>query len=228
MKFLFFFTTALDETAPVFEVLGATVDELGVALLELFQALTGSTAALPSDEYRSFGQLVGSALAGIVNWTATAISVTASFFTSLAKGATAVVQVFSAAFNHLYDSFVTVRSFLTALAESIRSSFASLSDGVIGLLRRVPTRLLPPEYQWLARQPLSTEVQQQLTLATLGTTPPSELASSSMPAHSEAVSRSAELAQPPSELLVGPGREQFTPAHHRKPPSRRRDHRARR
>ncbi|MER2566421.1 MAG: hypothetical protein ABTQ32_37210 [Myxococcaceae bacterium] len=189
------FTAALDEAAPVFEVLGATIDELGVALLELFQALTGGAAGLPSDEYRGFGELVGSALAGIVRWTAAALSVTASFFTSLAKGATAVVQVFSAVFNHLYDSFVTVRSFLTALAESIRSAFASLSDGVIGLLRRVPTRFLPAEYQWLARQPLSTEVQQQLTLAMPSSAPSPDLASSPMPARTEAASRSAELAQ---------------------------------
>jgi TP901 family phage tail tape measure protein len=189
------FTTALDEAAPVFAILGATVYELGGALLELFHALTGSTANLPSEEYRSFGELVGSSLAGIVKWTAAAISVTASFFTSLAKGATGVVQVFAAVFNHLYDSFVTVRSFLTALAESIRSAFVSLSDGVIGLLRRVPTRFLPAEYQWLARQPLSTEVQQQLTLAMPGSTAAPDVASSSMPARSEAVSRSAELAQ---------------------------------
>ena len=189
------FTSALDEAAPVFAILGSTLDELGGALLELFHALTGSTANLPSAEYRSFGELVGSALAGIVKWTAAAISVTASFFTSLAKGATSVVQVFAAVFNHLYDSFVTVRSFLTALAESIRSAFVSLSDGVIGLLRRVPTRFLPAEYQWLARQPLSTEVQQQLTLAVPSSTPSPDLASSPMPARAEALSRTTELAQ---------------------------------
>ncbi len=62
------FTAALDEAAPVFAILGSTVDELGGAILELFQALTGSTANLPSDEYRSFGELVGSALAGIVKY----------------------------------------------------------------------------------------------------------------------------------------------------------------
>ncbi len=157
------FTAALDEAVPVFDVLGTSFDELGVALL--------------------------------VKWTAAAISVTASFFTSLAKGATAVVQVFSAVFNHLYDSFVTVRSFLTALAESIRSAFVSLSDGVIGLLRRIPTRLLPAEYQWLARQPLSTEVQQGLTLPMRGTTPTPDVTSASMPARSDVVSRNAELAQ---------------------------------
>jgi hypothetical protein len=189
------FTTALDEAGPVFELLGATVDELGAALIELFQALTGSTAGLPSDEYRSFGELVGSALAGIVKWTAAAISVTASFFTNLAKGATAVVQVFSAVFKHLYDQFVTVRGFLIALAESIRSAFVSLSDGVIGLLRRVPTRFLPAEYQWLARQPLSTEVQQQLTIAMPTRTASPDLASSPMPARAEALSRSNELAR---------------------------------
>lgn len=105
------------------------------------------------------------------------------------------MHVFSAVFNHLCDSFVTVRSFLTALAESIRSAFVSLSDGVIGLLRRVPTRFLPAEYQWLARQPLSTEVQQQLTLSTQRSTPTLDLASSPMPARAEAVSRSADLAQ---------------------------------
>jgi TP901 family phage tail tape measure protein len=198
------FTAALDEAAP-FEVLGATVDDLGRALLELFQALTGSAAGLPSDEYRGFGELVGSALAGIVKWTAAALSVTASFFTSLAKGATAVVQVFSAVFNHLYDSFVTVRGFLTALAESIRGAFVSLSDGVIGLLRRVPTRFLPAEYQWLARQPLSTEVQQQLTLAMPSTTSSPDVASASMPARSEAVSRSAELAQLQANFSSTPG-----------------------
>ncbi|MDP1916425.1 MAG: phage tail tape measure protein [Myxococcales bacterium] len=189
------FTSALEEAWPVFQMLGATLEELGAAVLELFRAITGQAAGLPSDEYRGFGELVGAALAGIVKWTAAAISVTASFFTSLAKGATVVVQVFSAVFNHLYDSFVTVRSFLTALAESIRSAFVSLSDGVIGLLRRVPTRLLPAEYQWLARQPLSTESQQQLTVAMPASMPTPDVASSSMPARSEAVSRTAELAQ---------------------------------
>ena len=114
------------------------------------------------------------------------------------------MQVFSAVFNNLYDSFVTVRSFLTALAESIRSAFVSLSDGVIGLLRRVPTRFLPMEYQWLARQPLSTEVQQQLTLAVPSNSPSPHVASSPMPARTEAASRSAELAQLQASFASAP------------------------
>jgi hypothetical protein len=103
--------------------------------------------------------------------------------------------VFGAIFTNLYDSFVRVRTFLTDLATSIRSAFTSLADGVIGLLRKVPTRFLPAEYAWLARQPLSTEVQQQLTLSSPNTSAGPEVATASMPARSEAVSRSADLAQ---------------------------------
>ena len=189
------FTSALEEAWPVFQMLGATLEELGAAVLELFQAITGQAAGLPSDEYRSFGELVGAALAGIVRWTAAAISVTAGFFTGLAKGATLVANVFGEVFGNLYDSFVKVRTFLMDLATSIRSAFTSLADGIIGLLRKVPTRFLPAEYAWLARQPLSTEVQQQLTLATPNTAVGPEVATASMPARAEAVSRSADLAQ---------------------------------
>ncbi|MDP1826660.1 MAG: phage tail tape measure protein [Archangium sp.] len=189
------FTSALEEAWPVFQMLGATLEELGAAVLELFQALTGQAAGLPSDEYRGFGELVGAALAGIVKWTAAAISVTAGFFTGLVKGATVVAQVFGAIFTNLYDSFVRVRTFLTDLAASIRSAFVSLTDGVIGLLRRVPTRFLPADYAWLARQPLSTEVQQQLTSSTPNPGAGPEIATASMPARAEAVSRSADLSQ---------------------------------
>ena len=189
------FTSALEEAWPVFQMLGATLEELGAAVLELFQALTGQAAGLPSDEYRGFGELVGAALAGIVKWTAAAITVTAGFFTQLVRGATVVAQVFGAIFTNFYDSFVRVRTFLTELAASIRSAFVSLTDGVIGLLRRVPTRFLPADYAWLARQPLSTEVQQQLTFSTPNAGAGPEIATASMPARAEAVSRSADLSQ---------------------------------
>jgi len=198
------FTFALDDAAPAFEVLGATLKELGAALLELFQAITGQAAGLPSDEYRGFGELVGAALAGIVKWTAAAITVTVSFFTSLVKGATLVAQVFGVVFTNLYESFATVRTFLTDLATSIRGAFVSLTDGVIGLLRRVPTRFLPEQYAWLARQPLSTEVQQQDTLATPTAGAGPDVATSSMPARAEAVSRRADVAQLQASIATRP------------------------
>ena len=135
-----------------------------------------------------------------MKWTAAAITVTAGFFTGLVKGATLVANVFGEVFGNLYDSFVKVRTFLTDLATSIRSAFTSLADGVIGLLRKVPTRFLPAEYAWLARQPLSTEVQQQLTLSTPNTGAGPEVATASMPARAEAVSRSADLAAAPGQL----------------------------
>lgn len=197
------FSTALEEGAPMFQALGAAFEELGQAVLELFQALSGQAAGLPSDEYRSFGELVGAALAGIVKWTAATITVTASFFSGLVKGATLVAEVFGAVYANIYESFVRVRTFLTELAASIRGAFQSLTDGVIGLLRRVPTRFLPPEYAWLARQPLSTEVQQQLTLAP-ASAPSTDSALSSMPARAEAVSRSSELAQLQASFVPNP------------------------
>ncbi len=62
------FTGAIEAARPVFEDLADAFSELHREVGALFGEFAGGAASLPSSEFRSFGQAVGSAIATVVKW----------------------------------------------------------------------------------------------------------------------------------------------------------------
>jgi len=62
------FTRTIEEARPVFEDLVDAFSELQEEIGGIFGAAAGGAASLPSAEFRSFGAMVGSAIATVVKW----------------------------------------------------------------------------------------------------------------------------------------------------------------
>jgi len=62
------FTSTIEAARPVFEDLVEAFSELHQEIGAIFSGFAGGAASLPSSEFRSFGQVVGSAIATVVKW----------------------------------------------------------------------------------------------------------------------------------------------------------------
>jgi TP901 family phage tail tape measure protein len=80
------FTTAIEAAAPVFRELVAAFTDLGDQVSALFSGWGDAAASLPSSQFKSFGESVGSAFATIVSWAGVVIGWTARLAAGIVAG----------------------------------------------------------------------------------------------------------------------------------------------
>jgi hypothetical protein len=112
------FIMGLQDAGPVFDDLNAALLALGEQLGELYRAMTGSAAALPSQRYRAFGQVVGQAFAGVVAVVTRAIAIVARLAGGVASGFRQTLGWIGTAFGALKAAFADLSLAWAALAGS--------------------------------------------------------------------------------------------------------------
>jgi phage-related protein len=102
------FARTIDEARPVFEDLVDAFSELGREIAAIFGGVASGAASLPSAEFRSFGQIAGSAIATVVTWLTKLIAI----FTRITSG---IVAGFKSMWEYIGPAFDTVGGALTDL-----------------------------------------------------------------------------------------------------------------
>jgi TP901 family phage tail tape measure protein len=99
------FTRTIEEARPVFEDLVSALSSLGDEVSAIFSGMSGQAAGLPSSEFRSFGQSVGSALATVVSWGAQVIAISARVYAGFLSGFRAMQEVLAPAVDSVRAAF---------------------------------------------------------------------------------------------------------------------------
>ena len=102
------FTKTIEEARPVFEDLANALSELGNEISGIFSGVANGAAGLPSSEFRSFGQIAGSAIATVVTWLTKLIAI----FTRITSG---IISGFRSMWEYIGPAFDTVGGALTDL-----------------------------------------------------------------------------------------------------------------
>lgn len=102
------FTKTIEEARPVFEDLASALGDLGDEIAGIFSGVAGGAAGLPSSEFRSFGQVAGSASATVVTW----LTKLNAIFTRITSG---IVSGFKSMWEYIGPAFETVGGALTDL-----------------------------------------------------------------------------------------------------------------
>jgi TP901 family phage tail tape measure protein len=95
------FTSAMEVAAPVFQELAAAFSDLGEQVGALFSGWGDAAASLPSSEFKSFGEAVGSTIATIISWAAAAVG-------WIARLAAGVVDGFNSMKQYIQPAIDTV------------------------------------------------------------------------------------------------------------------------
>ncbi len=98
------FTTAIEAAAPVFRELIAAFTDLGDQVGALFSDWGDAAAGLPSSQFNSFGETVGSVVATIVSWAAIAIGWAARLAAGFVAGFRSMKQFIQPAIDAVGDA----------------------------------------------------------------------------------------------------------------------------
>jgi TP901 family phage tail tape measure protein len=93
------FTRTIEEARPVFQDLVAALSELGNEIAALFTGAADGAASLPSSEFRSFGQIAGSAIATVVTWLTKLIAIFARITGGIIAGFRSMMEYIGPAFE---------------------------------------------------------------------------------------------------------------------------------
>jgi len=115
------FTSTIDAARPVFEDLVDAFSELGEEIAGIFGGLTRGAASLPSSEFRSFGEVIGSAIATVVKW----IAKLAAIWARVAGG---VISGFRSMMEYIGPAFEVVREALGQLRDAWNTLVGATSD----------------------------------------------------------------------------------------------------
>ena len=111
------FTKTIEEARPVFEDLVDALSEFGQQIASIFTGMTAGAASLPSAEFRSFGQIVGSAIGG------------------LARGLTRLVAIVTRVTSGILGGFRGMMSYLRPAFAVVREAISDLGkawDKLVG------------------------------------------------------------------------------------------------
>ena len=103
------FVSAIEAARPAFEALGAAFRELGDEIAGLVGDLTGSAAQLPSQQFLSFGQIVGTVLGTIVGWLVTVFGWVVRLTSGVVAGFRAMEEYMGPAFKILGAALADLR-----------------------------------------------------------------------------------------------------------------------
>ena len=115
------FTSTIEEARPVFEDLANALSELGQEIAGIFSGVAGGAASLPSAEFRSFGQVAGSAIATVVKWLTKLVAV----FVRITSG---IIAGFRSMMEYIRPAFEVVGEALGDLKEAWNTLTGSTSD----------------------------------------------------------------------------------------------------
>ncbi len=115
------FTKTIEDARPVFEDLANALGELGTEISGIFSGVANGAAGLPSSEFRSFGQIAGSAIATVVTWLTKLIAI----FTRITSG---IIAGFRSMWEYIGPAFDTVGGALTDLKTAWNTLTGATND----------------------------------------------------------------------------------------------------
>jgi TP901 family phage tail tape measure protein len=104
------FTRTIEEARPVFEDLADALSELGQEIAGIFTSAAAGAASLPSSEFRSFGQVAGSAIATVV------------------KGLTKLIAIFTRITSGIIDGFRSMMEYIGPAFDTVGGALDDLSQ----------------------------------------------------------------------------------------------------
>jgi hypothetical protein len=115
------FTRTIEEARPVFEDLVDALSELGREIADIFMGVSGGAASLPSDEFRSFGEIAGSAIGTVVKWMAKLVAI----FTRVTSG---IIGGFRSMMEYIGPAFETVGGAIDDLKQTWNDLVGGTND----------------------------------------------------------------------------------------------------
>ncbi|MCA9559743.1 MAG: phage tail tape measure protein, partial [Myxococcales bacterium] len=122
------FTSTIEEARPVFEDLAGALSELGNEIAAIFTGVTGGAASLPSSEFRSFGQIAGSAIATVVTWFTKLIAVFARVTGGIIAGFRSMMDFIRPAFEVVGEALGQLRAAWRTLTGATNDSTSATDE----------------------------------------------------------------------------------------------------
>jgi hypothetical protein len=116
------FVQTIDAARPAFEELVAALQELSSELSGLIGDAAGGAASLPTERFRAFGAIIGSALATAIRWIAQLITTYARIEAGVVGGYRAMVEYLGPALSVVRDSLLHLRDAWRELVRSLHLS----------------------------------------------------------------------------------------------------------
>ncbi|MGN6109989.1 MAG: phage tail tape measure protein, partial [Kofleriaceae bacterium] len=120
------FARTIEEARPIFEDLSEAFSELWTELSALFTGAADGAASLPSEAFRSFGDVVGSVVAGIATWLTQLIAIFSRITSGLISGFRSMMEYIGPAF----DTIGTALSGLKDAWDSLTGATSEAEDTV--------------------------------------------------------------------------------------------------
>lgn len=115
------FTRTIEEARPVFKDLVDSLAELGREIAGIFSGVSSGAASLPSAEFRSFGEIAGSAIGTVVKWLAKLVAI----FTRITSG---IISGFRSMMEYIGPAFETVGGAIDDLKQTWRELVGDTND----------------------------------------------------------------------------------------------------
>ncbi len=122
------FTRTIEEARPVFEDLVAAFSELGQEIAGIFSGFTGGAASLPSAEFRSFGEVAGSAIATVVKWLAKLVAIFARITGGIIAGFRSMMEYIGPAFEVVGEALGDLKNAWNTLTGSTSDSTSATDE----------------------------------------------------------------------------------------------------
>jgi len=116
------FTRTIDEARPVFEDLVDAFSELGREIAAIFGGVASGAASLPSAEFRSFGEVAGSAVATVVKWLAKLVAIFARITGGIVVGFRSMMEYIGPAFEVVREALGDLKNAWNTLTGSTTDS----------------------------------------------------------------------------------------------------------
>jgi hypothetical protein len=122
------FTRTIDEARPVFEDLVDAFSELGREIAAIFGGVASGAASLPSAEFRSFGEVAGSAVATVVEWLAKLVAIFARITGGIVAGFRSMMEDIGPAFEVVREALGDLKNAWNTLTGSTSDSTSATDE----------------------------------------------------------------------------------------------------
>ncbi len=122
------FVAAIDAARPVFEDLVDAFRELGREIGGIFAGLGEGAAALPSEEFRSFGEIAGGAVGTVVTWLVQLIAIFTRITSGIIAGFRSMMEYIRPALAAIAGAIDTLKAAWNRLTGATDESTGAVSD----------------------------------------------------------------------------------------------------
>ena len=122
------FTRTIEEARPVFVDLADALSELGQEIAAIFSGVAGGAASLPSSEFRSFGQIAGSAIATVVTWFTQLVAIFARVTSGIIAGFRSMMEYIRPAFEVVGEALGDLRTAWQTLTGTTNDSTSATGE----------------------------------------------------------------------------------------------------